>query len=68
VRTAMDETSPLLPDQDESRLEQQGNLSGVLADAGIKVDLDRPQDWPAHYRWGVVGLLAFMAFTVYRLP
>jgi len=25
-----------------------------------------PQHWNLGYRWGIVGLLAFMAFTVYN--
>lgn len=32
-------------------------------DPAIKHHL--PQHWSLAYRWGIVGLLAFMAFTVY---
>lgn len=27
-------------------------------------DDDNPMEWPKSYRWGVICLLAFMAFTV----
>lgn len=26
---------------------------------------DNPLNWPQSYKWGVIALLAFMAFTVY---
>jgi hypothetical protein len=28
---------------------------------------DNPMNWPNSYKWGVIALLAFMAFTVYLL-
>lgn len=30
-------------------------------------DPDNPMNWPNSYRWGVITLLASMAFTVYSL-
>lgn len=31
-------------------------------------DPDDPQQWPLAFRWGIVSLLACMAFTVYVSP
>lgn len=28
-------------------------------------DPENPMDWPTAYKWSIVSLLAFMAFTVY---
>ncbi len=28
-------------------------------------DADNPMEWPAAFKWSIVALLAFMAFTVY---
>ncbi len=30
-------------------------------------DADNPMEWPAAFKWGIVLLLALMAFTVYVL-
>lgn len=27
-------------------------------------DADNPMEWPKSYKWGIISLLAFMAFTV----
>ena len=37
----------------------------VLVDFDPKGDPDNPLTWPAPYKWSIVLLLAFMAFTVY---
>lgn len=35
------------------------------ADFDPNDDQDDPRQWPMAYRWGLVSLLALMAFTVY---
>ena len=63
---ATDETRPLLQDADAT-----ANGSLKAANANDIVDFDpsgdpeNPRDWPKAYKWGIVALLAFMAFTVY---
>lgn len=66
----MDETTPLLPDvlpipQDDRRSHVP---SKDLVDFDPLGDEDNPMDWPVAYKWGIVALLAFMAFTVYVSP
>ncbi|KAK9415226.1 putative MFS transporter [Seiridium unicorne] len=62
----MDETQPLLPsDAERTPIPE----SDQIADKDIVAfdpehDAENPLDWPAPYRWGIVALLAFMAFTV----
>ena len=60
----MDERQPLLRDGDADS-EQNGNdvKHGVVR-FDPNGDPLNPQDWPKAYRWGIVLLLAFMAFTV----
>ena len=53
----MDETQPILPSQSN------GYGTHHQADKA-DIDIDNPQDWEPAYKWGVVSLLAFMAFTV----
>lgn len=64
----MDETTPLLPDaattpptlDDEHHAVPPKNIVDFDPDG----DAENPLDWPASYKWGIVALLAAMAFTV----
>lgn len=62
----MDETQPLL-----SPLTANGDGAGVtqisydrVAEFDPSGDVDNPLEWPEAYKRGVIGLLAFMAFSV----
>ncbi|KND92413.1 putative transporter [Tolypocladium ophioglossoides CBS 100239] len=59
-----EETTPLLV---EARAERRGSLhrdSHNTADFDPNGDPDNPREWPDPFKWGIVALLAFMAFTV----
>ncbi|KAF2418676.1 MFS general substrate transporter [Tothia fuscella] len=61
----MDETQPLLrrfsrPEDGDSR---EAVLNGLLR-FDSKGDEDNPMEWSNSYKWGVILLLAFMAFSV----
>ncbi|KAK4541442.1 hypothetical protein LTR36_008043 [Oleoguttula mirabilis] len=61
----MDETQPLLPPSEAvlaAQHEHDSDPSIVAFDP--KGDDENPLDWPVAYKWGIVGLLAFVAFTV----
>ncbi|KAK7743452.1 hypothetical protein SLS53_003986 [Cytospora paraplurivora] len=64
----MDETTPLLPDEaiaavlSDDQLDRVPNKDVVGFDPNG--DTENPMDWPKAYKWGIVALLAFMAFTV----
>ncbi|KAJ4525166.1 hypothetical protein HRR83_000837 [Exophiala dermatitidis] len=64
------ETQPLLGGPDLQREDTDHQPLPATQDAVVVVafdpdgDEDNPQDWPAAYKWGIVALLAFMAFTV----
>jgi len=72
-----DEFQPLLsPILSRTLSNQSGHLDDIssedsflLSDDVIKFDPsgddDNPLDWPPAYKWGIITLLAFMAFTVY---
>ncbi|TKA71545.1 hypothetical protein B0A55_07062 [Friedmanniomyces simplex] len=63
----MDETQPLLPPATNGygAHRQQGKTdSKSTLDFDPDGDPDDPQQWRTSYKWGVVLLLAFMAFTV----
>lgn len=60
----MDETQPLIPREDGPGPGQHLDRSEVVTDSDIKPDPDDPLQWPSSYRWGIVALLALMAFTV----
>lgn len=61
----MDETQPLLPPAGEAgSAQREHELDPTVVTFDPKGDPDNPLDWPVAYRWGIVGLLAFMAFTV----
>jgi hypothetical protein len=38
-----------------------------IVDFDIGGDAENPMDWPSAYKWGIVALLAFMAFTTYEI-
>lgn len=66
----MEETSPLLRNTDVANNEphsdtRYANKDPVLVDFDPEGDTENPMDWPKTYRWMIVTLLAFMAFTVY---
>jgi hypothetical protein len=44
--------------------ERQPLLQQVKSREDVYEDADLPEDWCFAYKWGVVALLAFMAFTV----
>jgi len=39
-------------------------LRQVKSREDVYDDADLPEDWSLAYKWGIVALLAFMAFTV----
>lgn len=53
--------------------EHTSKLNGESIDKDVTIidfdphDPQNPVEWTAAYRWAIVGLLAFMAFTVYVL-
>ncbi|KAI1371665.1 MFS general substrate transporter [Hypoxylon crocopeplum] len=61
----MDETQPLLQDvhlvYDER---QEDTASKDIVDFNPDGDAENPMEWPRAYKWGIVALLALMAFTV----
>ncbi|KAI0376272.1 MFS general substrate transporter, partial [Hypomontagnella monticulosa] len=61
----MDETQPLLQDAHLVFDERQGDAPGKdIVDFNPDGDAENPMEWPQAYKWGMVALLAFMAFTV----
>lgn len=62
----MDETQPLLPAEAArtSELERDQPADKNLVTFDPEGDAENPLDWPNTYKWSIVGLLAFMAFTV----
>lgn len=65
----MDETTPLLPDEALAPVLSNDQADRVpskdLVEFDPNGDHENPMDWPKAYKWGIVALLAFMAFTVY---
>ncbi|KAJ0122687.1 major facilitator superfamily transporter [Diaporthe amygdali] len=64
----MDETTPLLPDAATAPIPRDDQLHRVpskdFVDFDPNGDDENPIDWPQGYKWGIVTLLSFMAFTV----
>lgn len=62
----MDETQPLLPAEAvrTPALERDQPVDKNLVTFHPEGDAENPLDWPNTYKWSIVGLLAFMAFTV----
>ncbi|KAI1109564.1 MFS transporter [Nemania sp. NC0429] len=61
----MDETEPLLAEVhliDTERCDETSRKD--IVDFNIEGDAENPLDWPAVYKWGIVLLLSFLAFTV----
>lgn len=62
----MDETLPLLPDQERDLVvECDEHIRRDIVDFDPTGDAENPTEWPAAYKWGIVLLLALMAFTMY---
>ena len=59
----MDETRPLLSDGTEDFYYENDGKHKIL-EFDPRGDPSNPLDWPKNFRWSVVLLLAFMAFTV----
>ncbi len=62
----MDETQPLLAEVrivDTERCDEVSRKD--IVDFNGDGDAENPVEWPAAYKWGVVLLLSFTAFTVY---
>jgi hypothetical protein len=57
----MDETQPLLGHAFE---QESHSVDRPLVEFDPNGDPENPQDWPNAYKWGIILLLAFMAFTV----
>lgn len=66
MATLIDESQPLLGGTSSSQEADNKPLTehDVVVDFDPDGDEDNPLDWPAAYKWGIVALLAFMAFTV----
>jgi MFS family permease len=60
----MDERQPLLSNGEAVYYEFDDTGKHKIVDFHPKGDAENPLDWPKRYRWFVVLLLAFMAFTV----
>ncbi|KAK5685203.1 hypothetical protein LTS10_003280 [Elasticomyces elasticus] len=60
----MDETQPLLPERTNGHGTLTKSTSSSLLDFDPNGDTDNPQEWKTSYKWGIVMLQAFMAFTV----
>lgn len=64
----MDETRPLLRDAEATAdASVKAAHAKDIVDFNPNGDPENPRDWPKAYKWGIVALLAFMAFTVYVL-
>lgn len=62
----MDETEPLLADVHLIDTERCDEVSRKdIVDFNVDGDTENPLEWPAVYKWGIVLLLSFLAFTVY---
>ncbi|KAH8666809.1 major facilitator superfamily transporter [Xylariales sp. PMI_506] len=61
----MDETQPLLAEPRRSGAAEAAQETNVhLVTFDPKGDPENPVDWPAAYKWSVIALLTFTAFTV----
>lgn len=62
----MDETQPLLPNEaDRVSIPERERINDKdLVVFDRDGDAENPLDWPIAYKWSIVGMLAFMAFTV----
>ncbi|KAK8096823.1 MFS transporter [Apiospora kogelbergensis] len=60
----MDETNPLLPDTTLERVREIEDARDDVVEFDSSGDAENPLEWAPAYKWTIVGLLAFMAFTV----
>lgn len=61
----MEETDPLLQTHSRVYFERQNeDTSKDIVHFDPNGDLENPREWPQAYKWFIVFLLAFMAFTV----
>ncbi|KAI1367665.1 MFS transporter [Xylaria arbuscula] len=61
----MDETQPLLAEERLVDIERCDEVPQKdIVDFNVDGDAENPMEWPNAYKWGVVLLLSFMAFTV----
>ncbi|QDS71199.1 hypothetical protein FKW77_010266 [Venturia effusa] len=64
----MSETDPLLRSRsnDQAIIDDPQEEEDAFQDAEFQSEgcFDNPMNWPRSYKWGVIALLAFMAFTV----
>ena len=60
----MDEETPLLLAASGLGIKQQTDSIAPHVDFDPDGDPENPQEWPRLYKWGIILLLAFMAFTV----
>lgn len=63
VMTVGDETQALLGNE-TSRYDGADGKKEEVINFDPNGDEENPMDWPTMYKWGIVALLAFMAFTV----
>lgn len=62
----MDETQPLLAEVRLIDTERCDDISHKdIVDFDIHGDAENPMEWPTAYKWGIVSVMACMAFTVY---
>lgn len=68
VTVTIDETQPLLGSH--TTIAERAEADIVHGDSSNIVDFDpngdpeNPMEWPTAFKWSIVALLAFMAFTV----
>lgn len=62
----MDEIQPLLPtESDRLSIPERDQIDDKdIVGFDPNGDAENPLDWPATYKWDIVALLAYMAFTV----
>lgn len=58
------ERQPLLPSEAPAHYYDEDDSKQKIVEFDPTGDSDNPLDWPARFRWSVVLILAFMAFTV----
>ncbi|KFY17539.1 hypothetical protein V492_00598 [Pseudogymnoascus sp. VKM F-4246] len=57
------ETTPLLAEAEAGRCDIIRGDSNGNTGFDLNGSLDNPLEWPASFKWGIVGLLAFASFT-----
>ncbi len=66
ARVTMNETTPLLADVEDGRPSyvRASEDRDVKSAVDINGSPDDPQQWPASFKWSIVALLSFSAFSV----